>query len=133
MNSWPPDRAPRAARHVLLIEDNPDGREALRLLLSLLGYEVDVATDGAEGLSKGLEMHPDVAIVDIGLPKLDGYQVGQRLRQALGRSVTLVAYTAYEEDPEDRRAAEAGFDAWLVKPVELHMLTPWLDREEQSA
>ena len=130
---WPPDRPPRAPRHVLLIEDNPDGRESLRLLLSLLGYEVEVAADGAEGLRKGLEMHPDVAIVDIGLPKLDGYQVGQRLRQALGRSVTLVAYTAYDEDAADRRAAEAGFDAWLVKPVELSVLTTWLDKGDEPA
>ena len=120
-----PERPPHAPRHILLIEDYADGRESLRLLLTLLGHQVEVAADGVEGLRLGLETRPDVAIVDIGLPKLDGYQVGRRLRQALGRGVRLVAYTAYEEEGLDRRA-EADFDAWLVKPVLLDDLAPWL-------
>ena len=69
----------------------------------------------------------------LAFPSSTAIQVGRRLRQALGRAVTLVAYTAYEEDPEDRRAAEAGFDAWLVKPVELHVLTNWLDWNKEPA
>ncbi|HWG44331.1 MAG TPA: response regulator, partial [Gemmataceae bacterium] len=63
-------RAPDARRHILLIEDNPDGRESLRILLSMMGYRVDVAADGIEGVQTALAVHPDIAIVDIGLPQL---------------------------------------------------------------
>jgi DNA-binding response OmpR family regulator len=78
-----PQGLARSPRHILLVEDNPDGRESLRLLLSMLGHEVEVAADGDEGVRKALDHHPEVAIVDIGLPKLDGYQVGKRVRSAL--------------------------------------------------
>jgi CheY-like chemotaxis protein len=117
-------------RHVLIVEDNPDGRESLRLLLTLLGYDVEVAADGLEGVQKALEQHPEVAIVDIGLPKLDGYQVGRRMRDALGRNLVLVAYTAYDREDAGRRMAEAGFDAHLVKPVEVQDLMPFLEKRE---
>jgi CheY-like chemotaxis protein len=114
-------------RHVLLIEDNADGRESLRMLLSFLGHRVDVAADGVEGVQKALALHPDLALVDIGLPRLDGYEVARRIRAALGDSVVLIAYTAYDSADTDRRVAEAGFDAHLVKPIELSELSPWLD------
>lgn len=121
----------RAARgrHILLIEDNPDGRESLRMLLSYLGHRVDVAADGVEGVQKALMVHPDVALVDIGLPRLDGYQVARRIRRALGGSVVLIAYTAYDGADTERRVSEAGFDAHLVKPIELSELAPWLGEE----
>ena len=65
-------RSSSAHKHILVIEDNPDGRESLRLLLSLLGHKVDVAADGIEGVRKALAIRPDVALIDIGLPRLDG-------------------------------------------------------------
>jgi CheY-like chemotaxis protein len=108
------------------VEDNPDGRETMRELLELMGHHVEVAADGLEGLRKGLSSPPEVALVDIGLPLLDGYQVAQRLRAALGPEPVLVAYTAYDQ-PEDRqRSYQAGFDAHLAKPVDLEELTAWL-------
>jgi CheY-like chemotaxis protein len=108
---------------VLVIEDNPDGRETLRQLLELTGYRVDVAADGAEGVQLALARPPRVAVIDIGLPHLDGYQVARRLREALGSKVFLIACTAYSQ-PEDRRQArEAGFDAYLVKPVDFTILS----------
>ena len=110
---------------ILVIEDNKDGRDSLRMLLSLLGHRVDVAADGLEGVRKALEIHPDVIIVDIGLPKLSGYQVARLLRTALGPSVTLIAHTAYDRD--DR--LEVDFDTWLIKPVELSELLPWLKKK----
>ena len=110
--------------HVLIVEDNPDGRESLRLLLTLLGYDVEVAIDGSEGVEKALHDHFDVAIVDLGLPKLDGFQVARRIRRALGQDIRLVAYTAY--DPEDELIQDAGFDAHLVKPASVEDLLPWL-------
>lgn len=124
-------RAPARSRHVLLIEDNPDGREALRLLLSFLGHHVDVAGDGIAGVQQALAHHPDIAIVDIGLPGLDGCQVAQRIRAALGHDIILIAYTAYDDVYTKQRVIEAGFDAHLVKPIELSELAPWLDHEEQ--
>jgi two-component system, sensor histidine kinase len=125
-------RLDSASRHILLIEDNADGRESLRILLSYLGHRVDVATNGLEGLQKALNNPPEIAIVDIGLPLLDGYQVAKQIRAALGREIILIAYTAYDGPETERRARQAGFDVHLVKPIELSELEPWL-RDEQPA
>jgi CheY-like chemotaxis protein len=122
-----PGRPRSARRHILLIEDNPDGRESLRMLLSMMGHQVDVAEDGVEGLRKALELHPEVAIVDIGLPRMDGFQVARRIRAGLGRSIILLACTAYDRASIGEEVAAAGFDAHLVKPMELRELTPWLE------
>ena len=125
--------AASARRHILLIEDNADGRESLRMLLAYLGHRVDVAADGVEGVQKALVGHPDVALVDIGLPRLNGYEVARRIRAALGENVVLVAYTAYDSEDVKRRIIEAGFDAHLVKPIELSELSPWLGDERLAA
>jgi DNA-binding response OmpR family regulator len=108
---------------VLIIEDNADGRESLRTLLRLLGYRVEVAIDGVQGVEKGLAMRPMAAIVDIGLPRLNGYQVAQRLRAAFGDSVTLIAHSAYSSHADRVRALAAGFDALVAKPAELEEIT----------
>jgi two-component system, sensor histidine kinase len=120
--------APQLSRslHVLVVEDNPDGRDTLSALLELLGHQVETAEDGLQGVYKALTWHPEVAFVDIGLPVLDGYQVAQRLRAALGHHVFLIAYTAYNQPEDQRRAFASGFDAYLVKPVELSELDHWL-------
>ena len=103
---------------VLLVEDNPDGREMLRLLLELPGYRVQVAEDGVQGVEKAIDWHPEAAVIDIGLPRLDGYQVARKIREALGCDIFLIAQTGYGQ-PEDRaRALAAGFDVHLVKPVD---------------
>jgi CheY-like chemotaxis protein len=114
------------ARSVLVVEDNPDGRESLRLLLELLGHHVDVAANGEEGVQKALASHPDIALVDIGLPRVDGYEVARQLRMALGTRVLLIAHTAYTAPEDRRRAREAGFDAFLAKPLDLTLLFPYL-------
>ena len=106
------------ARRVLLIEDNPDGRETLQLLLESWGHQVEVAEDGLEGLSKALAWKPDAAVVDIGLPLLDGYSFARRVRAALSDNILLIALTAYSQ-PEDRRQAlQAGFDVHMSKPAD---------------
>jgi CheY-like chemotaxis protein len=111
--------------HVLIVEDNADGRETLRTLLEAWGHQVEVAADGLEGIQKALAGQPQVALVDIGLPLLDGYQVAEQLRAILGHAVFLVACTAYGR-PEDRqRAFKAGFDVHLTKPVDLDELARW--------
>jgi signal transduction histidine kinase/CheY-like chemotaxis protein len=107
-----------AARRILIVEDNPDGRETLCLLLQLAGHQVEVASDGVQGVKKALAMRPEAALVDIGLPGLDGYQVARQVRAALGDEVLLIAMTGYGEPHDRRRALEAGFHAHLVKPVD---------------
>jgi CheY-like chemotaxis protein len=111
---------------ILVVEDNRDIRDSLKSLLELLGHRVELAADGVEGVRQALELRPRVALVDIGLPRLDGYQVARRLRAAFGRDIMLVAYTAYGE-PDDRlRALQAGFDLHLVKPLDWGLFAPWL-------
>lgn len=106
-----------ASRRVLLIEDNTDTRTAMERLLRLWGHCVEVAADGTEGIRQALASRPEMMLVDIGLPDLDGYEVARRVRPVLGAAVQLVALTGYGQ-PEDRqRAADAGFDRHLVKPV----------------
>lgn len=119
-----PNRAPPTARkrHVLIVEDNADGRESLAVLLRLLGHRVDVAADGQHGIETALAARPEVALIDIGLPLIDGYEVARRLRAAMGPSIFLVALTGHSQ-PEDRqKALKAGFDTHLTKPVELEAL-----------
>ena len=102
---------------VLLIEDNADAREMARLGLELLGQTVSTASNGEEGIRMALADPPDAVIVDIGLPGLDGYAVGRRLRGALGDRIHLVALTGYGQAEDRRRVGDAGFDVHLIKPV----------------
>jgi CheY-like chemotaxis protein len=107
---------------VLIVEDNEDGRETLREMLSLSGLEVEVAADGAEGVAKGRALRPLAAVVDIGLPVIDGFGVCRELRRALGRDVLLIAHTAYGTEECGLRARDAGFDCFVRKPCDLFEL-----------
>lgn len=107
------------SRQILIVEDNRDGRESLRILLQLWGYKVLVAENGLQAVEMALTEHPDIALVDIGLPVLDGYEVARRLRSGPhGHRIHLIALTGYGQPEDRRRALEAGFDAHLIKPVE---------------
>jgi CheY-like chemotaxis protein len=118
VSDGPPPPLSRRYR-ILVVEDNADVRETLRLLLELLGHEVDLAEDGLAGLDAALRMRPDVALIDLGLPRLDGYDVARRIRAAReGEGITLVALTGYGQPHDRRRASEAGFDAYVVKPID---------------
>jgi len=104
-------------RHILIVEDSADNRESLQELLEGLGHVVDVAIDGEEGVERAISTNPDVALVDVGLPRLDGYEVARRIREVSGSRMFLVALTGYGQ-PEDRmRAAAAGFDVHMTKPI----------------
>ena len=118
-----------AARRILIIEDNADARAMLRHLLEAAGHEVHEASDGREGLAMALSLRPDVALVDLGLPGLDGYEIARQLRASDDRrNILLVAVTGYGS-PEDReRSILAGFDVHLVKPVDPDMLAGVLAR-----
>jgi PAS domain S-box-containing protein len=105
-------------QRILVIEDNDDGREMLGGLLRAAGHEVREAATGTEGIAMAGELAPTVVLIDIGLPDLDGYEVGRRLRQRLGSRVRLVALTGYGQPQDRARSAEAGFDEHVVKPVD---------------
>jgi len=108
---------------ILLIEDNDDGREMMATMLESFGYPVVQARDGLEGVRMAAAQRPDVALVDIGLPGIDGYEVARRLRQAPDtREIRLIALTGYGLAEDQKRVLEAGFDLHLVKPVELAAL-----------
>jgi signal transduction histidine kinase len=116
-----PAGAPSAPspRRILIVEDSRDSRDMLRYLLERAGHEVHEAADGPSGVDAILKVRPDIALVDVGLPGLDGYEVARRVRAALaGRAVRLVALTGYGLPEDHRRSQEAGFDAHLVKPVD---------------
>jgi signal transduction histidine kinase/ActR/RegA family two-component response regulator len=115
------------ARHILVVEDNMDAADTLRALLELHGHRVDTANEGMSGLERALSAQPEVVLLDVGLPGMDGYEVARRIRAAKGiRRPLLVAITGYGA-PEDRqRAIDAGFDAHITKPVEYPTLAALL-------
>ena len=123
------DGQPRHPLKILLVEDNPDARTTLRMLLTIgYGYTVYEAADGASGVQSALDLRPDVALIDIGLPDLDGHEVARRVRAVLDRdAILLVALTGYGTAEDRRRTREAGFDVHLVKPVEAADLVKILD------
>lgn len=109
-------------RKILIVEDNHDARRVLKRLLNIWGHDVSEAEDGTRGLQRALGEQPELALIDVGLPGIDGYTLAQQIRQQLGGSIRLIALTGYGQ-PEDRdRAYAAGFDLHLVKPVERDQL-----------
>src|SRR4051812_27501681 len=115
---------------VLIVEDNRDARTTLRMLLTMAyGYAVVEAADGPSAIETAIDERPDVALIDIGLPGLDGFEVARRIRTSLGRDgIFLVALTGYGEDEDRARTEAAGFDVHLVKPVESAALAEILSR-----
>jgi len=112
-------RQPAAIRRrVLIVEDNDDAREMLKMLLEHEGHEVFEAADGTEGVRAASRLHPDLALVDLGLPILDGYEVARFIRRQDHQPQRLVALTGYGQSADRERALKAGFDEHLVKPVD---------------
>jgi CheY-like chemotaxis protein len=106
------------ATRVLIVEDNRENRVTLEKILTLYGYEVSTAADGLAGFEAIATHEPDVALVDIGLPGIDGYEVARRVRSELSDSqVRLIAVTGYGGSEERAAVLTAGFDAHLVKPI----------------
>jgi len=109
---------PLGRRRIVVIEDNDDAREVLVTLLRLDGHEVEAAPTGLAGIELASARSPDVVLVDVGLPDLDGFEVCRRLRHTLGHRGRLIAVTGYGQARDRERSAAAGFDAHLVKPVD---------------
>ena len=111
------------ARRILVVDDNKDAVDSLALLLSLVGQHVVAAHDGLDALAQFERFDPEVVVLDLGLPGINGYEVARRIREAdQGHRVTLVALTGWGQDEDRRRSIMAGFDYHLVKPVDFEAL-----------
>lgn len=112
---------------VLIVEDNRDAAEALSQSLESMGFEIRIAHEAYEALSVARDFNPDAALLDIGLPVMDGYELARRLREER-RGIRIIAVTGYGQADDRRRAVEAGFDGHLLKPVDLDQLGEMLSR-----
>jgi len=124
-----PEISAPVLRRILVADDNRDAGETLAMLLRLDGHEVHVATDGLEAVEVFGRVHPEVVILDIGMPGLSGHQAAQRIREQCGdRPVTLIAVTGWGQKSDKDRAAASGFDHHFTKPVEPDVLSALLQK-----
>lgn len=124
---------PGFARRALVVDDNADNAESLAVLLHLHGYEVRTAHNGVEALEIGECFHPRIVLLDIGMPRMNGYEACRALRgRPWGREAIVVAQTGWNQSEDRRRSAQAGFDAHLVKPIEFVELAELLASLEQQ-
>jgi len=132
-----PEQEPAAEsptrRRILIVEDDQDSREALKELLELSGHTVGVAGRGSEGVEKAIRERPEVALVDIGLPDMDGHEVARRIRGGIDGPIYLIALTGYAGSKARASALEAGFDAHVAKPVSPERLEVLLQNSVPSA
>jgi signal transduction histidine kinase/ActR/RegA family two-component response regulator len=113
---------------ILLVDDNADGRDTLAVALRVLGHDVHTAADAFEALHVASSCRPDVAVLDIGLPVMDGYELATRLRDLDGPPIRMIAVTGYGQQSDRARAQAAGFGAHFVKPVDFDMLLSAVER-----
>jgi CheY-like chemotaxis protein len=107
-----------AAHRILVVDDNRDSAESLAILLRLAGNELQIAHDGLEAVEKAALQSPDIIVLDIGLPKLNGYDACRAIRaQPGGKDITIIAASGWAREEDRRLSKEAGFDAHLIKPV----------------
>jgi len=115
-------------RKIVIVEDNVDVRDLLRLKLRRLGHAVDAVGDGVAGVKTILETRPQMALIDIGLPRLDGYQVASTIRSKLGRDIVLVAVSGFGQPEDKKKALDAGFDDHITKPADVQDIEELLAR-----
>lgn len=118
--------------HVLVVEDDPDCAECLALLLHVGGIAVEIAANGSAALASVQASPPDVVLMDIGLPDMDGYQLARGLRGVAAKSPLLIALTGHLEDNDPQRAKEQGFDYHFTKPIDPDVLVALLDDHARS-
>jgi CheY-like chemotaxis protein len=120
-------------RRVLVVDDDQDSADSMAILLRLMGHEVRTARDGLEAVDAAEQFRPDLVLMDVSMPKLDGYAATRRIReQAWGNAVTIVALTGWGQAGDKRKAHEAGCDGHLLKPVNLPDLQKLLDNNTTS-
>lgn len=116
-------------RRILVVDDNADSLESTAMLLGLMGHQVTTAVDGLDAIRTADAFRPDVILMDIGLPKLDGLSATRRIReQPWGRSIIIIAVTGWGQDTDRALSRAAGCNAHLVKPIEVADLDPLLAR-----
>jgi PAS domain S-box-containing protein len=114
-------------RRFLVVDDNPDSASSLALLLTMSGHQTQTAHDGLEAVQAAERFRPDVVLLDIGLPKLNGYEACRRIRQQpSGKDVVVVALTGWGQEEDRRKSKDAGFDYHMIKPVDYAALMTWL-------
>ncbi|MGZ9030944.1 MAG: response regulator [Burkholderiaceae bacterium] len=117
MSNTKPD-TPSTARRVLVVDDNEDAAESLAALLRLFGHEVDVAFDGEQVLALAPEVKPDLVLLDLGMPRMDGHEVARRMRaEPWGGGMKIIALSGFGDVADRARSLEAGCNDHLVKPV----------------
>jgi signal transduction histidine kinase len=127
VNAGVPGAAAGSRRRILVADDNRDALESLMTLLRVAGHEVYGAADGVEAFERAEALRPDIALLDLGMPRLDGHALARQLRsQAWGESLVLVALTGWGQEHDRRRSRDAGFDVHWVKPLDLQQLTDFL-------
>jgi CheY-like chemotaxis protein/two-component sensor histidine kinase len=120
-------------RRIMVVDDNENAAQLLGMLLQALGNDVQTAYDGLAALELAAEFRPDVVLLDIGMPKMDGYETARRIReQSWGRHMVLAALTGWGQDEDKRRTRAAGFDQHFVKPVEPSILQKFLAECESN-
>ena len=123
-----------SAHRVLLVDDNMDSTEPLSLLLQTKGHETRIASDGEDAINQADAFQPTLVLLDLGLPRMDGYEVARRLRERpYGKGLILVALTGWAGRDVRTKAAEAGFDYHLVKPVNWDELDRIVDSDARDA
>ena len=115
-------------RRILVVDDNADAADSLGMLLQVRGEQVRVAYDGQEALRLAGDFDPEVVLLDIGMPKISGYDVARRLREARGDSVFIIAISGWGQEGDRKRAHESGFDHHFTKPVDFELLLDLIDR-----
>jgi CheY-like chemotaxis protein len=119
---------PTIGHRILIVDDNRDNAGSLAMLLSVSGHNTQTAHDGVEAVEKAAVFRPNVILLDIGLPKMNGYEVCRAIRdQPWGKNILMVALTGWGQDEDRRKSRDAGFDDHLVKPVDPAALTILLD------
>jgi DNA-binding response OmpR family regulator len=116
-------------RRILVVDDNIDAADSLGMLLQVRGDEVRVAYDGLEALKVAGDFDPQVVLLDIGMPKVSGYDVARRLREARGDAVFIIAISGWGQEGDRKRARESGFDHHFTKPVDFEALLALIDSE----
>jgi len=117
--SAPTPKPDQPGFRILVVDDNHDSALSLAMMLSIMGHETRTANDGESAVTTAESFLPDVVLLDIGLPKLNGYEVAQRIRgQAWGKAMFLIAVTGWGQEEDRQRSAEVGLDVHMVKPVE---------------
>jgi len=133
LNSMDALEPPAVKHRILVADDNRDVVESFQIMLRILGHEVQTALDGLEAIEKAEQFRPDVIVLDVGMPLLDGYETASRIRQRpWSQDVVLIAVTGWGNENDKLRSTAAGFNVHLVKPVDATTILDALDQMDQS-